>query len=204
MAGFVAHDAFRIVLGAEVGVIQPLGLLEHVFAEHALVQAGGGDRAEQVEMLGADGLGKAHRLTRALHVDLELSFGVGAQVVDGRHVKEMCGLLAQLAPVGRRHAQHVLRQVAHHRGGPGVVAAPEVVQRLQALGVALAHQKEDARAFALQQSGHQPLADETGGPGDEVLHVCLLRGSDAQGGNSRSAGGVGSAPQARSRIVCLL
>ena len=37
---FLAHDSLRIMLGLEVGVIEVLGFVEHVLAEHAVVEAG--------------------------------------------------------------------------------------------------------------------------------------------------------------------
>ena len=49
----LAHDAFGIVLGPEVRMVEVLGLLEHVLAEDAVVEAGGGDRAHVMEAAGA-------------------------------------------------------------------------------------------------------------------------------------------------------
>ena len=43
------HQPFGIVLGAQVRIVQAFGLVEHVLAEHARVQARGGDRTGVVE-----------------------------------------------------------------------------------------------------------------------------------------------------------
>ena len=39
----VAHDSFRFVLAGEIGMLQVFRLLEHVLAEHAVIEAGRGD-----------------------------------------------------------------------------------------------------------------------------------------------------------------
>jgi len=36
---FVTHDGFRVVLGAEVGMIELFGFFEHILAESAVVEA---------------------------------------------------------------------------------------------------------------------------------------------------------------------
>ena len=55
---FLAHDLLALVLGHEVRVVEALGLVEHVLAEHAFVQARGGDRADVVQVAGVDRLGE--------------------------------------------------------------------------------------------------------------------------------------------------
>ena len=57
------------MLGAEVGVgVELFGLLEHVLAELAPVEAGGGDRADLVEAAGLDRAGEFDRVAGALDV----------------------------------------------------------------------------------------------------------------------------------------
>ena len=72
---FAAHDAFGIVLGLEVRMVELLRLLEHVLAEHAVVEAGGGDRAHVMEAARVDGVGELDRVARALDVGDLLRFG---------------------------------------------------------------------------------------------------------------------------------
>ena len=82
-------SAFGIVLGAEVRIVQALGLVEHVLAEHARVQAGGGDRTGVVEAAGLDRGGQFQRVPRAVDVGDLLRFRVGGEVVDRGEVEEM-------------------------------------------------------------------------------------------------------------------
>jgi hypothetical protein len=56
------------VLGAQVGIVQALGLVEHVLAEHARVQAGGGDRTGMVEAPHLDRGGQVQRVAGAVDV----------------------------------------------------------------------------------------------------------------------------------------
>jgi hypothetical protein len=80
--GFLAHDLLGLVLGHEVRVLEVLGLVEHVFAEHALVQTGRGDRRDVVQVTRVHRLGELHHVARALDVGAHLAFLVGLQVVD--------------------------------------------------------------------------------------------------------------------------
>ena len=88
----LAHDFFTFVLGHEIGVFGVFCLLEHVFAKHAFVQTGGGDRAHMMEMPGIDGFGQFHRVARAFDVDGNLAFFVGAQVIHRCQVVEVVDL----------------------------------------------------------------------------------------------------------------
>ena len=58
----LAHQPFGIVLGAQVGIVQAFGLVEHVLAEHARIQAGGRDRTGVVEAAGLDRRGQVQRV----------------------------------------------------------------------------------------------------------------------------------------------
>ena len=57
-----------IVLGLEIRMVEILGLVEHVLAKDAVVEAGGGDRAHVVEAAGADRLRELDRVARAVDV----------------------------------------------------------------------------------------------------------------------------------------
>jgi hypothetical protein len=72
------HDLLALVLGLEVRVVQALGLLEHVLAEHAFVQARRRDGRDVVKVPGVNGLGQVHRVARALDVHRHLGLFVGA------------------------------------------------------------------------------------------------------------------------------
>ena len=81
-SAFVADDLLGFVLAGEIRVIQVLGFLEHVLAEHAFVEPGGRDRTDMVKALGADLLGEAHRIARALDIGRHFHLGVGVDRVD--------------------------------------------------------------------------------------------------------------------------
>ena len=78
-------------------MVEVLGLVEHVLAEHALVQAGGRDRADVVQMAGVDRLRELDGVARAFDVDGDLRLLVGGQVVDRGEVVEVVDLPLELA-----------------------------------------------------------------------------------------------------------
>ena len=84
------------------GIVQALGLVEHVLAEHARVQAGGGDRTGVVEAAGLDRRGQLDRVAGAVDVGDLLRLGVGGQVVDRGEVEEMLDLAGQRLDLRRR------------------------------------------------------------------------------------------------------
>ena len=67
-AALVADHLFGFMLAGEIRVIQILGFLEHVLAEHALVKPGGRNRTDMVKAPGADLLGEPHRIASAFDI----------------------------------------------------------------------------------------------------------------------------------------
>ena len=167
---FLADDLFRVVLGGEVRVIEVLGLVEHVLAEHALVHAGRGDRGNVLEDAGLDLVGERHRVLRAVDVGDDLALCVRLQVVDGRQVEEMLDLAGQFLLVGLGHSEHRLAQVTDDRHGTFLGGLPVLEQRRHLVEALLAHEEVDRRAAAGEQFLDEALADETGRAGDEVRH----------------------------------
>ena len=159
------------MLGHEVGVVQPLGLIEHVFAEDTFVQTRCGDGRHMVEMPGIDGAGKLHRVARAFHVDGHLAFSVGRQVVHRRQVMEMVDLALELFHVLGGHAQLLGGQVAKHRNGARRAHAPIAAQFSHLVRALLAQQEVHHAALALQKFFDQTLADEPCGSCHEILHA---------------------------------
>jgi hypothetical protein len=92
---FAAHDALGQVLGAEIRMIQVLRFLEHVFAEHAVVEPGGGDRARVMEATGLNRMREFDRMTRAVDVRPLLILRAGGQIVDRRQMEQVVDLALQ-------------------------------------------------------------------------------------------------------------
>ena len=67
-----ANDLLALVLGHEVRMVEALGLVEHVLAKDAFVEAGRGDRADVVQVTGVDRPGELDDRARALDVDGDL------------------------------------------------------------------------------------------------------------------------------------
>ena len=166
----LAHDFFTLVLGLEVRVVQALGLVEHVFTEHAFVQAGGCDGGDMVEVPRIDGLGQVHRVARAFDVHGHLGFFIGSQVVHRSQVVEVIDLALELLHIVGRHAQLLGREVAKHRDGARRAHAPKVAQVGHLVRTLLADQEVDHSPLALQQLLDQPLANEPRCPRHEILH----------------------------------
>lgn len=124
-----AHDLFRFMLGAQVGIVEVFRLGEHVFAEHALVEAGSGNGTHVVESPGLDLAGKLHGFTGALGVGAYLRGFVGGDVVDGGEVEKVGDLAGERGAVFFTDPEQRLVEVAAY--GLDAVA---VVARLLAQG----------------------------------------------------------------------
>ena len=166
----LADQPLGLVLGAEVGVgVEPFGLVEHVLAPDALVEAGGGDRADVVEAAGLERAGKLDRVAGALDVGDPLRLRVDGDVVDRGEVEEVPispRIVTQIL-LGDRQAG--LGQIAGNRHHTCPVGPPAGPQLLQSAARAGPHQRVD-RALSLQQPLDQIASDETRRPGHEVAH----------------------------------
>ena len=154
-------------------VVELLGLVEHVLAPGALVEAGGGDRADHVHAPGLDRLGELDHVAGALDVGDPLALGVACHVVDRGEVEEVVDLALEPREVLVGDAEPGLGEVADDADDPLVVGAPAVAQLLEPALRALADEHVD-RALALEQELDQVAADEAGRAGDEVAHWSLL------------------------------
>ena len=167
----VAHDGLGLVLGLEVGVVvDVLGLVEHVLAPGALVEAGGGDRADHVHAPGIDGLGELDHVAGALDVRDALRLGVRGHVVDRGQVEEVVDLALEPREVLVGDAEAGLGEVTDDADDAVLVDAPAVAQLLEPALRALSHEHVD-RPLALEQQLDQVAADEPGRSGDEVAHL---------------------------------
>ena len=170
----LAHDALGLVLGAEVGMrVEVFGLVEHVLAPLAFVEAGDGDRADMVEAAGVDRAGQFDRVLGTLDVGDLLRLGAGGHVVDRRQVEEVVDLAAQLEQVLLGDSETGLGEVAGDRHDARPVGAPAGAQLLEPPTRPGAYQCVDS-PVALQESLHEVAADESGGSGDEVVHRCFI------------------------------
>ena len=164
----VADDALGLVLGLEVGVVvDVLGLLEHVLAPGALVEAGGGDRADHVHGPGVDGVGEADHVTGPLDVGDPLGLRVRRHVVDRGEVEEVVDLALEPGEILIGYAEAGLGEVADDADDAVLVDAPAVTQLLEAALRPLPHEHVD-RPLPLEQQLDQVAADEPGRSGDEV------------------------------------
>ena len=169
----IADDGFGVVLGLEVRVIEVFRFFEHVLAEHAVVEAGGGDRAHVVEALGTHGLGELNGMTRAPNVCDLLRFSACLEVVDRGQMEHMLDLALELAQVGVGDAQIFLAEITDDGNDLLVGRTPFVAKRIELADRCLADKHVDGLS-ALQQIANQKLPDETGRTGDEVGHAFLL------------------------------
>ena len=171
---FLAHDPLGLVLGAEVGMgVEVFGLVEHVLAPLALVEAGDGDRADLVEAARLDRPGEFDRVAGALDVGDLLRLGAGGHVVDRGEVEEVVDVAAQGQQVLLGDTEAGRGEVAGDRHDPRPVGAEGGAQLLEAAARTRPDQGVD-RALALEQPLHEVAADESGGPGDEVVHRLSL------------------------------
>ena len=166
----VADQPLGLVLGAEVGVVVELfGLVEHVLDPDALVEAGGGNRADLVEAARLERPAELDRVARPLDVGDLLRLGIGGQVVDRGEVEEVVDFPPHRHQVLLRDTESGLGEIAGDRDDPGPVGAEAGPQLLQAAARPGPHQGVD-RPLPLQQFLDQIAADETRGAGYEIAH----------------------------------
>ena len=70
-------------------MIEVFGLLEHVFAKHAFVEAGGSNRADMLKTTGSQFIGQRHRVAGTFYIGRHLLVSIGPQVIDRRQVEKM-------------------------------------------------------------------------------------------------------------------
>ena len=175
-----ANDLLALVLGHEVRMVEALGLVEHVLAKDAFVEAGRGDRADVVQVTGIDRPGELDDRARALDVDGDLRFGIGREVVDGGEVIDVIDLALELLDGLGGNAELLRGQVAVHRDDALAAGlfAPVLEQRGDLALAFGAQQEVDDGAAPGQQGLDETLADEARGSGDEIAHA-QLPGRDA-------------------------
>ena len=166
----VADQCLRLVLGAKIRMVQPLGLAEHVFRERAPVAPSNGDRTHQMKAAGLDLVRELQRPLGAEHVGTFQVRRRCAQIVQRAEMKEMADAAAQLAAFARRYTEELLLQVPFHRHDELARIAPFAHQALD-LG-ARARPDEHPDGFAARaKPGDEMAAYEAGGPGNEIAHV---------------------------------
>ena len=168
----VSHERFRLVLGAEIRMLESGRFLEHVLAEAALVQAGRCDRAHVVEAAGLHAVRELQRMVGADDVREILVLVRRLQVVDRREVEQVIDLAREPAQVRLGHAQVRLRKIALDRHRATRARAPEFAQCLEPLHRLRPHQHEHALA-AREQALDEVAADESGRARDEIRHLLL-------------------------------
>ena len=166
----LAHQAFGIVLGAEIGIVEAFRLVEHVLAEHARVQAGGRNRTGVVEAAGLERVGQLQGMPRAIDVGRDLARFVGRQVVDRGEVEEMRDLAAQVperAPASRRRRGLPRSPVTATTRS---LSAPSRSRKAANFFIDSLRTRHMDRALALEQLLQQEATDEPGSAGHEITH----------------------------------
>ena len=148
-------------------MLDVLGLVEHVLGEDALVEPGGGDRADHVEVPGVDGPSQAQGVPRALDVGRVLAVGVGGQVVDRGQVEEVLDGAVEALDLVARDSEALARQIAHDGHDAVVVNAEAGLELIELVERAGPAQGVD-RPLALEQFGEQEAPHETGRARDEI------------------------------------
>ncbi len=170
----LAHDSLRLELGGVVGRGQPLALVEAILAKFALVRARYRDRGHVVQASRPQRPRQFHRVVCAAHVDRRIELHRRGHVIHGGEMEEVIDRAVELGYLLICQSQQRLAQIpddgmnapAHRRlRGP----FPALDQLVQASERVFAHQNVDL-ALALQQSLHQPTADEAGCSCHEIGH----------------------------------
>ena len=103
--------------------VEVFGLVEHVLAPLAFVEAGDGDRADLVEAARLDRPGEFDRVAGALDVGHLLRLGAGGHVVDRGEVEEVVDVAAQGQQVLLGDAEAGRGKLAGNRHDPRPVWA---------------------------------------------------------------------------------
>ena len=154
-------------------MLEVFRFVEHVFAENAFEQTRRSDRADVMNAAGLDGMGQGHGVAGADHVRRHLDLGAGAEVIHGGEMEKVVDLALELLDVGLADAEAGLQQVADDGDGATPVV-PERMERVKPFRALVAGQEVDRGRRLFQEFGDQPLADESGCPGDKINHCCLL------------------------------
>src|SRR5690606_25243076 len=101
----LAHSALGLVLGLEIGHVEVLCLIEHVFTKEAVEQTGHCDGAAMMEAASAESFGQLQRLTGALSVDLLLNARLGVEVIDGSEMEEVIDMADEWFLLGGAHSE---------------------------------------------------------------------------------------------------
>ncbi len=164
------HQALALVLGRVIRMVEAAGLLEHVLAEHAVVEAGRGDRAHMVKAARLDALGEGERVGDASDIGGDDHGRVGFEIVDGGEVEEVVDLALELRGVLGCDSEIGPRDVALDEFDPFRPLAPERSQPVDEIGRRLVHEQVDGLVVPFQQAPNQTPADESGPAGDERAH----------------------------------
>ena len=168
----VADERLRLVLGAEVRMLEACRLLEHIFAEAALVQARRSNRARMVEAAGLHRVRELQRVIGSDDVREILLFAGRLQVVNRRQVEQVVDLAREPAQVRFRHAQVGFREIAADRPAAARARAPEFAECFEFLHRLRPHEHEHSLATR-EQALDEVAADEAGRARDEVRHSLL-------------------------------
>ena len=149
---------------------QRLALVEHVLAEQALVEAGGGDRRRVVQDARLERVGELHDVARALHVDALVGLLIRGHVVDRGEMEEVVDRALVGGDPVLGDAELGLGQVARD-GLDAVAGVPAVGDELVELVLrACTHEDVDVTLAVAQELLDQVAPDEPRCTRHEVAH----------------------------------
>lgn len=158
------------MLGLEIGHVEVFGLIEHVFPEQAVKQAGHRDGAAVMEAAHLEPLCQLQGLTGALGIDLLLNARFGVEIIDGGEMQKMINLADEGLQFAVADAEQGVGHVANHGNGAILTNAPVGQQVGYPLEMGCPHQEMHPTIWTLQQFFNQPAADEAAATCDEIIH----------------------------------
>jgi hypothetical protein len=165
------HDALGLVLGREVRVVEPGGLVEHPLGEPTLERAGHRDGRDVVEARVRPEPGdRLEHVPGALDVGLLLGLLRRLEVVDGGAVEDVVDVAGDALERLDGQPEPGLGDVTDERLDPAGGRAPLADALLEPFDRALADQAVDGAGAGLEQPLDELAADEPGRTRDEVAH----------------------------------
>src|SRR6056297_1531732 len=166
----MSHQTLGFVLGPEIGVMETLCLLEHVFPKGALIEPGRCDRRGVMETARLNLFCSLDRVSGTVQIGGLIAFSICTQVIDCGQLEEVIDFALQRLCILLGNSQPRFGQVAGDcNDSLGMVGPTVLDQLIEFLLGSSAHQDVHG-PLAFQQTVDQIAADKTGSAGDKVSH----------------------------------